>query len=303
VRVQTGDTMQPFFFLHGDYSGGGFYCISLARQLGSEQPFYALHPHGMHGDRIPFSVEAMAAALLRPLRAAQPYGPYLLGGYCAAGHIALEMARQLLAAGERVDLVVLVDTARPPLRPRLARAAIGWYGRLAGLGADEQVAIYLRLRHSHALLTRSLRSTQPGLRLSETRLPRIRAAFQLLRAGLADPRVVSPGDMPGDAPSAQGAELAGRYAWAISGYRPEPYPGRVALFWSQDEVSPDRADTSMGWRRLVHDLEINFTPGTHLTSVTRHAGALAKQLRASLSRAQEAASRMHPPGLGGTQSA
>ena len=33
----------------------------------------------------------------------QPYGPYVLGGYSGGGLVAYEMARQLVAAGERVD--------------------------------------------------------------------------------------------------------------------------------------------------------------------------------------------------------
>src|SRR5205807_4576350 len=49
VTVHSGGWKRPFFFLHGDYKGGPFYCFPLARELGSDQPFYALAPHRFDG--------------------------------------------------------------------------------------------------------------------------------------------------------------------------------------------------------------------------------------------------------------
>src|SRR6185437_15164736 len=39
----------PLFFLHGDWGGGAFYCFTLARALGTDQPFYALAPYRFDG--------------------------------------------------------------------------------------------------------------------------------------------------------------------------------------------------------------------------------------------------------------
>ena len=103
----------PLFFLHGDFSGGGYYCHALARELGGEQPFYAVHPHGLDGSAIPDTIEAMAADLLREVRQARPSGPYFLGGHCNGAFIAVEMARQLLAEGEQVPLVLVIDARAP----------------------------------------------------------------------------------------------------------------------------------------------------------------------------------------------
>jgi amino acid adenylation domain-containing protein len=108
VRVQAGGGRRPLFFLHADFLGGGFYCLKLARQLGADQPFYALGPHGLSGPRLPTSVEAMARDHLERVRSVQPEGPYLLGGYCHGGLVAFEMAQQLRAQGHEVGLLVLL---------------------------------------------------------------------------------------------------------------------------------------------------------------------------------------------------
>src|SRR5712691_13543419 len=44
VAIQAGGSKLPFFFLHGDWISGAYWCFSLAHQLGSDQPFYALEP-------------------------------------------------------------------------------------------------------------------------------------------------------------------------------------------------------------------------------------------------------------------
>ncbi|HTS21513.1 MAG TPA: amino acid adenylation domain-containing protein [Casimicrobiaceae bacterium] len=117
VAVRTEGARPPLFFLHGDFSGGGFYCHALARELGAEQPFFAVHPHGLGGSAVPESIEAMAGELIEALRRARPHGPYLVGGHCNGALIAVELARLLLAQGEAVPLVLIVD-AKAPWRRR-----------------------------------------------------------------------------------------------------------------------------------------------------------------------------------------
>jgi amino acid adenylation domain-containing protein len=69
------------------------------------------------------SIEQIAAACLRATRARYPKGPYRLGGHSLGGLVAFEMAAELVAAGERVELLVLLDT----LAPQVVR----WRGRIA----------------------------------------------------------------------------------------------------------------------------------------------------------------------------
>jgi thioesterase domain-containing protein len=105
----------PFFCVHA-IGGAVFSYIELAQSLGPEQPFYALQARGLDGRGEPFEdLDEMAAEYVRAIRTVQPEGPYRLGGWSFGGAVAFEMARQLRAAGARVDLLALLDSWLPEL--------------------------------------------------------------------------------------------------------------------------------------------------------------------------------------------
>src|SRR5262245_1819454 len=85
--------------------------VNLSRRLGADQPVYGLKSRGLDEREELGSIEEMAAQYVADLRAAQPSGPYYLGGYCFGGNVAYEMARQLAEQGESVALVALIDSA------------------------------------------------------------------------------------------------------------------------------------------------------------------------------------------------
>ena len=64
------------------------------------------------------NLHKMAARYIGAIKAEQPDGPYNLGGWSSGGILAFEMARQLVAAGEEVNRLVLVDTPAPAFRGR-----------------------------------------------------------------------------------------------------------------------------------------------------------------------------------------
>src|SRR5205085_5695962 len=99
VAVQASGSQRPFFYLHGAWDSDAFYCFHLAQHLGPDQPFYALAPYNFDGVQNVPTIEEMAAAHISSLRAIQPEGPYLMGGFCNGGLVAYEMACQFLARG------------------------------------------------------------------------------------------------------------------------------------------------------------------------------------------------------------
>jgi acyl-CoA synthetase (AMP-forming)/AMP-acid ligase II/thioesterase domain-containing protein/acyl carrier protein len=113
VPVQPHGSRPPFFCVH-PHDGDAFRFWDLAVMLGSDQPFYGLRAKILDGTE-PFhlAVEDMAMAYIEEMRTVQPEGPYFLGGHCLGGVVAVEMARRLLAGGEKVALVALIFSHAP----------------------------------------------------------------------------------------------------------------------------------------------------------------------------------------------
>jgi thioesterase domain-containing protein/acyl carrier protein len=113
VPLNEDGSRPPFVYVHGDFFGGGFHSHALARRLGSDQPVYVVHPHGLAGGVVPATIEAMAEERLHALRALLPHGPYVIGGHCNGAFVAFELARRLREDGEAVPAVIVVDAAAP----------------------------------------------------------------------------------------------------------------------------------------------------------------------------------------------
>ncbi len=108
---------QPFFLVAGMF-GNVLNLRHLAHLLGADRPFYGLQARGLYGDQEPHrSIEDAARDYIAELREVQPEGPYMLGGFSGGGITAYEMARQLEAEGEQINLIVLLDTPLPMRRP------------------------------------------------------------------------------------------------------------------------------------------------------------------------------------------
>ncbi|MEU1280731.1 amino acid adenylation domain-containing protein [Streptomyces sp. NPDC005805] len=112
LPLSTRGARRPLFCVHPG-TGVGWAYAGLARHLGDEQPLYALQARALSdpGHR-PRSVEEMADAYLERIREVQPWGPYRLLGWSFGGLVAHTMAVRLREAGERVELLALMDVHR-----------------------------------------------------------------------------------------------------------------------------------------------------------------------------------------------
>ena len=109
VALRAVGTLPPLFAVPGVFGNVvGF--EELARELGSEQPFYGLQSLGLDGNATPLdSIEEMARTYAAEIRSVQPCGPYALVGACFGATVAYEIARQMLADGEQVAFLGLLD--------------------------------------------------------------------------------------------------------------------------------------------------------------------------------------------------
>jgi FkbH-like protein len=109
LNTSTGST-PPLFLIH---PGGGDVLLyrNLAQRLQSTTAVYAIKPYSRNGYPIVHTqIGEMAAYYIEQIRAIQPEGPYLLGGFCAGGTIAFEMALQLQQQGFSVPCVALINS-------------------------------------------------------------------------------------------------------------------------------------------------------------------------------------------------
>ena len=103
--------VRALFLVH-DGDGETLLYLNLARRMPEEVAVYGLEPLGT--DRCPTyltTIPEMASYYVDRVIEASPSGPYLIGGMCAGGTIAFEMAMQLQASGRPVGLVALLDAS------------------------------------------------------------------------------------------------------------------------------------------------------------------------------------------------
>lgn len=113
----------PVFCLSG--RGGSVLCYhDLARRLPNDQPVYGLQFPGVNaGEQILDEVKPIAAELIRRMQTVQPAdtGPYRLLGYSFGAVVAYEMTQQLVAAGQSVDYLGVLDCQAPRTKKSLPR--------------------------------------------------------------------------------------------------------------------------------------------------------------------------------------
>lgn len=255
VTVQTGQSGRPFFYLHGNWDGPSFYCFTLAHNLGTEQPFYVLEPYKFADLPVAPTCEVIAAAHITAMRSIQPTGPYLLGGFCNGGVIAFEMAQQLRAQGETVDLLAVIEPGVAPFSLRFSRNLIQALGSLLRLPLDRQLDAFLRMRHL-------IRFTFPK---NWNRLP-----FWPSRRELRQ-------------------DETGVYSWVAASYHHRPYPGKVTFFWASIKRNSRRALWGQVNTQSEHDGEAHIIPGDHFDLIIDHLHLTSAQLRVCLEKAQRTA--------------
>jgi amino acid adenylation domain-containing protein len=159
----TRDSARPVFCMHTLHQATLFYYQPLAARLAADATLLGILPQGLGDGLAPHAtIEEMAAHCIGLLRGRQPHGPYRLCGYSTAGVVAFEAARQLRAAGEEIESLMLIDAYCPSgartwrYWPSLYAERLGrWQVVLAthrpGFGRTDPEALANRaLQRSHA---------------------------------------------------------------------------------------------------------------------------------------------------------
>jgi thioesterase domain-containing protein len=112
TEVQRGEGVRPFFAIVVPGVNALGYA-TLGRHLDNAQPLYKIQGPGERLVDRPYTsqeFEELAISYIKAMKTVQPHGPYYLGGMCEGARIAFDMARLLVAAGEKVGFLGIFDT-------------------------------------------------------------------------------------------------------------------------------------------------------------------------------------------------
>jgi thioesterase domain-containing protein len=126
VKIQPYGSKPPLIAINNT---GVYY--GLAKCLGADQPVFSLQLFDPSASTValPDNLEGVAASYVELIRHVQPDGPYSLMGWCVAGALAFEIARQLKQSGQEVTHLFLIDSWVPGYfsRQSFLRGLIGEY--------------------------------------------------------------------------------------------------------------------------------------------------------------------------------
>jgi thioesterase domain-containing protein len=188
-------------------------------------------------------IEDLARQSVASIRAVREHGPYIVGGYCKGVVLAFETARQLMAEGEEIALLVLFD-ARPPGYPKIARQWRSYVRQGFQLirslsGGEDRITFREILTHigeARRLATRRIRA----------KVVRARAS-----AGSKDPR-----------------EVTGWRSAARREYIPRAFPAPILNFLAAKVHISTRvlSDPRLGWRDFANGgFEVRWLPTDHFS--------------------------------------
>ena len=249
---------------------------------------FALAPLGLDGSETPPTVEAIASKQLQTIRRIQPRGPDHLGGFCSSGPIAFELARMLKGAGERVEIVVLIESDIDECNRvvRFTDRAVGAVARAVRLSPAQRLSAFLVLRRCvrrARMLSASMeREGAPAV------VDQVRSVVSTRLSALRQRRARGrDSGRPAPARARQHAlsdAVGWRYDRAIEGFVPQRYDGRVVALKAEESLS---IDTTVACVRVAPDLQVQVVKGDHNTCITSQVDSLGTHLRNVLREAQE----------------
>jgi amino acid adenylation domain-containing protein len=256
VEIQAHGRRAPIYLVHG--AGGGMFWgySNVARHLDSDQPVYAFKSRGLDGLPEWQTIEEMAANYLADLRAHQPRGPYLLGGYCFGGVVAYEMARQLKSQGEEVSLLALMNCSPPNTE----------YGTPQRHSLRWQFKFLANLTYWFGcfLFSWTWRERSEFVRW-KMKLIR-KKAFGTVAPSMKEQLTMTDVDeMVNLADYSEKQRLVWQtHVRALTRYQPKPYAGKVTLFRTRGHALMCSFDENYGWGELAQSgVTMKIMPGGH----------------------------------------
>ncbi|MFZ6658964.1 amino acid adenylation domain-containing protein [Undibacterium sp. TJN19] len=231
VVMREQGEQRPLFLVH-EITGDIFPLFPLSRYLREGIPVYGLP---LTKESCRDSVPGLAAQHLQAIRKIQPKGPYRVAGHSFGGVLSYEIATQIVASGEEVEFLGLIDTYRPYFKQ-------GWADEVTDL---KVLLIYVEILH-------------PGLAAER---------WAILHAAKTAAEALEQCKLMGLFPEELGLTEVLRWADNMSSilvmganYEPKPLAVPTYQFTAEAEALGDR-----DWSPLIGDsLHVIHVGGTHL---------------------------------------
>jgi thioesterase domain-containing protein len=192
MPIQVGGDGPALFCAH-PLIGLGWCHLALLPHVDARYPLYGLQARGLRRpEPLPASMAEMASDYADQVRKVQPAGPYHLLGWSLGGNIAFAIAEELERRGERVGLLVILDSNlssidviprvnAPWLIYNLVLAQFGYVPALTPDDLDPEARMLELVRR------------RPGMGLHDWPDQRVRALQRVIRNNIAVAGTQRPG--------------------------------------------------------------------------------------------------------------
>jgi len=250
--MQTRGELPPLFCVPGGASDNIVF-RELSTQLRADQPFYGLQAAGLDATDIDselVEIEQIAESFIREIREVQPRGPYFLAGHCFGGLLMYEVAQILLAQGEQIGFLGLIDSVVGDSLPTDMK-----------VGLRDKLSYHWSLMRKRTWYGNLVTIAERAIGYRDAKESRRRLHESFSRIG----------------------ELHRRY-------KVKPYPGHLTLLMAADSFftsRPDR-DPRLFWKAMaLGGASVIHVSGDHATMLQEpHVGDLAKKISTCLALAR-----------------
>jgi myxalamid-type polyketide synthase MxaB len=269
LPLQTHSLQPALFCIHP--VGGDLRCYQqMAKHIGQHRHVMAIRPQGVdRGSKPHDDIQELASDYVSLIRDYQKSGPYLLMGWSTGGIFAYEMARQLIDAGQTVDLT-FIDTPTSAIL--------------------EHVDLNDDARFLYDLVNFSNWFSGASIRIEYAELKEMRSTEAL-------DRILNETKQHGILPSSATREdlerridMCRHHLRAAMNYQPKPIGQTVSMYRPQQSAvlslaSGRQLTDDLGWAPILGDhLQIHRVSGDHFSMLTgSNAGQLASAIVEQLS--------------------
>jgi len=240
IPFQKKGNKPPIFLIQ--YHDGILQYKKLASFLGEDHPVYGVHiPWEEHSYLGEISLENMADYCVKNIIAKQSSGPYLLGGFCFGGLLAMEIAQQLQKRGQKIRLLVLIQSPTPEYektflnKPLIHRCMRNFFYRLK-------------------LELNNLKFVQKSFRIKyiKKRIKYIKDRIFIKKELYSHKLLLADALKNKSLSSMVYIELISlEYRKASLKYNPRPYKGNLVIFYTPIEIDNVKVERSLGWQKYI----------------------------------------------------